>query len=153
MYGDTTQPSKESDYLTPIGFYGRSKLAGEYRVREYMHHTVFRFGNVYGKLEGLEGRGVTEIFMNGGNKIYGDGSQVRDFVHMTYIWSAIMAAIEYPVIWRGVTNIGTGEGTTVNDWFKKFGEGEPEYLPARDVDVSYSVLDNTKMIRRLEACV
>ena len=64
-----------------------------------------------------------------------------------------MAAIEYPVIWRGVTNIGTGEGTTVNDWFKKFGEGEPEYLPARDVDVSYSVLDNTKMIRRLEACV
>lgn len=149
VYGDTTRPSRESDYLAPMNLYGRSKLAGEFRVREYERHTVLRFGNVYGQLHGQSGRGVTEIFMNGGEEIYGDGEQVRDFVSVKMIWKVIESAVYAPVRWRGVTNVGTGKSTTINKWFKKWGKGEPRYLPARALDINFSTLDNTKMLERL----
>lgn len=152
VYGETTRPSLESDYLAPLGLYGRSKLAGEFRIREYKRHTILRFGNVYGRLRGQRGHGVTELFMDGAKQIYGNGNQVRDFVPIRMIWKAIECAVNYPMLWRGVTNVGTKESTTINDWFKKWGKGEPEYVEARPMDIYFSTLDNTKMLERLKQC-
>lgn len=152
VYGNTIKPSKENDYLEPINIYGRSKLSGEYRIREYPRHTILRFGNVYGHMQGKSGNGVTEIFMNGGNKIYGDGTQIRDFVPIRIIWNVINSAINYPVQWRGVINVGTGKGKTINEWFKGWGHGEPEYAPFIDGDVLFSTLNNNKMLERLKLC-
>lgn len=152
VYGESTRPVKESDYLAPLSLYGRSKLAGEFRVREYQRHTVLRFGNVYGKLKGQAGHGVTEAFQSGQRVIYGNGEQIRDFVEIGLIWRVIEAAINYPVIWRGVTNISTGEGVSINEWFEKWGMGVPSYALGRPLEIFNSVLDNTKMFRRLAEC-
>lgn len=149
VYGETTRPSRENDYLAPLNLYGRSKLAGEFRVREYKYHTVLRFGNVYGTLTGQKGRGVTEIFAAGGNKIYGNGEQVRDFVPISMIWNAIEAAVNNRDKWQGVINVSTGISTTINDWFKEWGSGKAEYSPERQFDIQFSTLDNKKMLERL----
>lgn len=152
IYGDSTRPSKESDYAAPMSLYGRSKLAGEFRIREYERHTVLRFGNVFGRMKGERGRGATEIFQAGGKTIYGDGTQVRDFVPIRLIWKVINAAVCQPLIWRGVTNVGTGQGVMLNDWYKRWNKAEPRYEEARLGDIYYSVLDNTKMTERLKLC-
>lgn len=152
VYGESTRPSKENDYLAPFNLYGRSKLAGEFRVREYRRHTVLRFANVYGQLGGHRGHGARERFQDGSRVIYGDGEQVRDFVNISLIWEVIEAAINYPVVWRGVTNVGSGEATSINDWYEEWGKGSPSYAMTRPLEVYYSVLDTTKMLQRLDEC-
>lgn len=152
VYGESPTPHKENDYLVPLNLYGMSKLLGEYQVREYPRHTVFRFSNVYGKAQGLPGHGVTEAFEEGGNTIYGDGEQTRDFIHVNELWRYICLAVNHPDIWQGVFNLSTGESITINDWFKEHGKGEPVYEPAREGDIRYSALDNTKMLVKEELC-
>lgn len=152
IYGESTRPVKESDYAAPMSIYGRSKLAGEFRVREYDRHTVLRFGNVYGRLRGERGHGATEAFQDGGYIIYGDGFQIRDFVPIRLIWKVIDAAITHPVLFRGVTNVGTGRGTTINDWYKRWNKMEPRYELPRAGEINYSVLNNDKMEKRMKSC-
>src|ERR671922_125440 len=76
-----------------------AKLAGEEYLAAWnrLHgtrHTTLRFGNVYGPRQEatLEG-GVVAIFLEAmadgrETKIYGDGSQTRDFVHVDDVVSA-----------------------------------------------------------------
>lgn len=152
VYGESTIAQKENSYLRPVNLYGESKLAGEYHVREYKNHTVLRFANVYGKMGGQPGHGVTELFQAGGKIIYGDGNQTRDFVNIVHIWKAISLARKYPEYWQGVFNISTSEPSTINEWFRLHGRGEPEYRPAREGDIFSSLLDNAKMNNRIALC-
>lgn len=150
VYGESTgDPSKENEYLIPINLYGRSKLAGEYHVREYDIHTVLRFANVYG---GQGGHGVTEAFQGGQAMIYGDGEQVRDFVPVSKIWEIIQLALEYPHLWQGVYNVSLSKPSTINDWYKKHGIGEPVHTDPRAGDIRTSVLDNSKMKEHIALC-
>lgn len=152
VYGDGIGARKESDYLSPINLYGQSKLAGEYYVREYPNHTVFRFANVYGQMDGDEGHGVTEIFQHGGQTIFGDGTQVRDFVPVSKIWEVIQAASDNPGFWQGVYNLSLSKPVTINDWYQRHGRGLPEYVDPREGDIYTSILDNSKMKEHLSLC-
>jgi nucleoside-diphosphate-sugar epimerase len=152
VYGEANYSHVESDMLDPINYYGRGKLAGEYHVREYDKHTVLRFGNVYGRMDGQDGHGVTEIFKAGGNDIYGTGQQIRDFVPVSKIWQVIELAIDYPSYWQGVFNVSLNKPTTINEWFKKHGTGKPDYHLAREGDIHTSMLNNAKMVNRMRQC-
>lgn len=152
VYGEGFKSHKENDYLVPLNLYGMGKLLGEYHVREYPKHTVFRFSNVYGKAQGLPGHGVTEAFEKGGNEIYGDGEQTRDFIHVNELWRYICSAVNHPDKWQGVFNLASGESKSINEWFKIHGTGKPNYKPAREGDIYDSALDNAKAVERLEQC-
>lgn len=152
VYGEGIRPHKENELLVPVNLYGKSKLSGEFRVREYENHTVLRFGNVYDRMHGQDGHGVTELFKAGHKVIFGDGNQVRDFVPISMIWRVIECAVKYPKYWQGVFNISTSDPVTINDWYKRYGRGEPVYEPVREGDIYMSMLDNTKMKDRLALC-
>ena len=163
IYGECQRPAREGDDLDPLSPYGTSKLAGEGYLATWnrLHgarHVTLRFANVYGsrQLPKLEG-GVVAIFMDRlragqGVTIFGDGEQTRDFVHVSDVVAAMLAAAGRHD--GGIFNVGTGRDTSVNELFAACCqvagvEVEAEYAPARPGDLLRSVLDVTHAEREL----
>ena len=154
IYGECERPAREDDERRPLSPYGTSKLAGEAYLQTWnrLHgsrHVVLRFANVYGprQLPKLEG-GVVAIFMDRlrageGVRIYGDGEQVRDWVYVGDIVSAVLAAAGRD---GGVLNVGTGRATSVNELFETCRrvagvDAAAKHADPRPGDVLRSVLD------------
>ena len=121
IYGECTSPVSESAERQPLAPYGTSKLCGEEYLATWnrLHgtrHVSLRFANVYGPRQEPHGEaGVVAIFMGllregGTPRIYGDGSQTRDYVFVEDVVEAMFAAVESK---GGVFNIGTGVETSV----------------------------------------
>jgi UDP-glucose 4-epimerase len=153
IYGDCERPAREDDPRRPLSPYGVAKLSGEEYLAGWnrLHgtrHTALRFGNVYGARQEatLEG-GVVSIFLDAmaagrETKIYGDGSQTRDFVHVDDVVAAIMTAPGA----GGVFNVGGGIETSVAELHAQCravtGDDRlPLFEAAREGDVMRSVLD------------
>jgi nucleoside-diphosphate-sugar epimerase len=82
----------ESPY--PETLYGKSKFLGEQIVRMACeNYTILRLANVYGN---GDGNGAADIFERGGNKIYGDGKQIRDYIHVDEVTGAIAQVVANP---------------------------------------------------------
>jgi UDP-glucose 4-epimerase len=156
MYGECERPAREDDPKLPLSPYGAAKLAGEEYLAAWNRlsgtsHVSLRLGNVYGPRQeaGLEG-GVVAIFlerMAAGEEtfIYGDGRQVRDFVHAGDVARAMLAAAGRN---GGVYNVGTGVATPIFDLHalctRVTGyQREPTFAPPRRGDLQRSVLDPT----------
>jgi len=118
VYSGNREPVKhEGMTLDPQSIYGITKLMGERLCEEAEEKygltcASLRLLNVYG--EG--GRGVINKFAAAvrGDKhitIYGDGSQVRDYIHVDDVVKAVIAIGEGRL--PGAYNIGTGEGHDV----------------------------------------
>lgn len=161
VYGESTNfPLQESECIIPTSPYGLTKLNNE-RYAKYFHQayglesTGLRFFNVFGPGQKASSAyaGVISIFMEKAmNKqpitIYGDGSQIRDFVFVHDIVKALIrgAENENPI---DVYNVGTGHGITVNELFGHIKEitgypDNPNYAPARLGDVHKSISDPSK---------
>ena len=81
--------------------------------------------------------------------VWGDGEQVRDFIHVDDIVGAIFAAIEQNI--AGPVNLGTGLPTSFNDLAALVCAAagyEPSirHLPAEPVGVQWRVCDPTRML-------
>jgi UDP-glucose 4-epimerase len=124
-YGDPLfAPQTEEHPLNPLSPYGCAKVAVEFYMNAFRHvyglkTVALRYANVYGPRQSALGEaGVIAIFadrMKRGEEvtINGDGGQTRDFVHVSDVVAANMAAIERDV--TGAFNVGTGIETSVND--------------------------------------
>lgn len=145
VYADSTIAHKENDLTPAPTIYGRSKLIGEQLITQgCQRRTILRLANVYGN---GDGNGAIDIFKRGGNKIYGDGEDVRDYVSVGVVCEAIKRIALDPAKYNGeIFNISSCIPVTTNEAYMKFGnEGLPaEYVPARGFDVRHSVLDNKK---------
>ena len=122
IYGECERPAREDDPCLPLSPYGAAKLAGEGYLGAFARlygtpHLALRFGNVYGPRQDPHGEaGVVAIFLgrllDGGQcRIFGDGSQSRDYVYVGDVARATLAALDSSV--EGVLNIGTGTATSV----------------------------------------
>ena len=112
-------------------------------------HVSLRYGNVFGPRQDPHGEaGVVAIFMNslregGTPKIFGDGSQTRDYVYVGDVVAASLAAVRQD---GGVFNVGTGVETSVRDLYERV-QGvsgitrEAELAPPRPGELQRSVLD------------
>jgi UDP-glucose 4-epimerase len=156
IYGECDRPAPESAAREPFSPYGVSKLAGE----EYLaadrrlngtRHVSLRYANVYGPRQDPKGEaGVVAIFFNcfargEQARIFGDGKQTRDFVHVEDVVQATIAAAGAA---GGVFNVGTGVETSIADLFEACREvaatrAEPEFAAARVGELQRSVLDPT----------
>jgi UDP-glucose 4-epimerase len=163
IYGECDGPAPESAERRPISPYGISKLAGEEYLAGWNRlfgstHVALRFGNVYGSRQeaNLEG-GVIAIFLDAmaagkETKIFGDGTQTRDFVYVADVVRATLAAAGHA---GGVFNVGTGVETSVAELHAACRrvtgyEQEPTYEPARSGDVLRSVIDPSLAGRELD---
>ena len=154
IYGECTSPAPEDTAREPLAPYGTSKLCGEEYLATYNRlygtsHVSLRFGNVYGPRQDPHGEaGVVAIFIgllrDGGTpKIFGDGTQTRDYVYVGDVARATLAAVGQA---GGVFNIGTGVETSVVDLFAACRavagvDVEAEHAPARAGELQRSVLD------------
>jgi UDP-glucose 4-epimerase len=116
-------PVAEEHPTQPISNYGVSKLAVEHYVRVYgvnsgLSYAVLRYANVYGPRQNTAGEaGVVALFCEAmlrgeAASIHGDGRQTRDFVFVTDVARANLAALTATA--SGVFNVGTGTETDVN---------------------------------------
>jgi len=163
IYGECEGPAREDHPRAPLAPYGVSKLAGEEYIAAYnrlygVAHVSLRFGNVYGPRQDPKGEaGVVAIFMNRlregeAPKIFGDGTQTRDYVYVGDVVAATLAAAEHA---GGVLNVGTGVETSVLELYERIQrvagvEREPEFADARPGELQRSVLDASLAKRELD---
>jgi UDP-glucose 4-epimerase len=132
IYGDhTTPPNAETTAKEPDSPYAIGKLASEYYLAYYarirgLDTVSVRFANVYGPRQDPHGEaGVVAIFcgrlLEGRPlTVFGDGSQTRDYVHVSDVADACVRAIDAQLpppsrIDARAFNIGTGVATSVLD--------------------------------------
>ena len=154
--------SEESE-ARPRSVYGADKFACELhaRVASQLHGLSavgLRLFNVYGARQDPASpySGVVSIFVArllGGLPImiYGDGGQLRDFVHVGDAVEAFIAAMAAKRPGDTVCNVCTGRGTSINDLAEAIGASigiRPSIIhrPARAGDVRRSVGDPRRAI-------
>ena len=164
IYGDPpTIPCDEQTPVCPLTPYALSKYASELYLHLFnqaygLDYTILRYANVYGPGQNPHGEaGVIAIFaglMLDGRRpsIYGDGEQQRDFVYISDVVAANLAAVN-----RGdgqTYNIGAGAPVSINriyallQRYTGFGE-EAVYRPARAGEVRDIALDAGRATRDL----
>ena len=166
--GVQTPPLHEELAPHPASPYGASKLAGEGYCSAYFHcfgveSVVLRFGNVYGEGSTLKASVVAKFIKQAlaGEKleIYGDGSQTRDFIHISDLVNAILAAATTPGVGGETFQIATASETTVGELTEKLvaalaeeGVSDVEYFngEARQGDVQRNFSDTSKAKRMLD---
>ena len=124
VYGNTTKiPISEDFERKPINPYGITKLEDEYLSEKFSRLGTqiigLRYFNVYGKGQTPSYAGViTKFLENIKNEkppiIFGDGSQIRDFIFIDDVCSANLSAMKSDVK-TGFYNIGTGIATSIKN--------------------------------------
>lgn len=183
VYGPRTTTCVESMPCNPQATYGLSKWLGEL----YCHHfaTVFglptivaRYFNVWGARQNpiVSYAGAAAIFdyalaHNKPITIYGDGTQTRDFIHVTEVVRANLV-----LAYAGATgqlnfkdkpdsrafNIATGKSMSINSLLEQCKKAYPNYqgaityAPARLGDIAHSRASCSKyrpLLRKVEKSV
>ncbi|SDR32696.1 NAD-dependent epimerase/dehydratase family protein [Thermostaphylospora chromogena] len=139
--------------LRPLTPYGATKAAAEMLLSPYasvygMQACALRFANVYGPGMGHKDSFVPRLMraaaLGTGVQIYGDGTQLRDYVHVDDVVQAVLVA------WRSGHNgplvVGSGESVSVNDLVKTArdvtgAEIPVEHVPAKQGEMPAVVLD------------
>jgi len=123
--------------LNPESPYGLSKKTAEEYIKMLCNdYVILRLSSIYGK----KPVGVVDNFIRGDKcVIYGDGSAIRDFVHVDDIIEALMMANGWP---KGTYDCGSGVGTRVIDLAEATGK-EIIFEPERRGEIHESILENT----------
>ena len=122
----------KSPIMSPYGF---SKWASaEYLKLFHKDYVICTFPNVYGRND----KSVVDKFRSSKKvKVYGDGLQLRDYVHVDDIIKALVLAKDWP---KGEYELGSGVATSV----LQLAEGkEIEYAPKRKEARESLLINNT----------
>ena len=121
IYGQVNGITSENHYPRPNWAYGVSKLAAEkycdiFNDYKDLPIVSLRYGITYGEREWF--RRVLTIFLkrvllNLPPVIFGDGKQIRDFIYVGDVVRLHNLCLESEVANGKVYNVGTGEGTTI----------------------------------------
>jgi len=149
VYGNPIRiPIKESDGKNPINPYAETKLKKEELAIKYSKIGVsvigLRYFNVFGNGQSKEYAGVLKLFLECIRdklppKINGDGTQFRDFVHVSDVVDANIMSMNSNIT-HEFFNVGTNTTITILDLAKTIIECsglniEPIFGPALDGDV------------------
>jgi len=124
IYGDINKiPITEDFEREPINPYGLTKLEDEYLAEKYSKSGTqiigLRYFNVYGLGQTLDYAGVITKFLENISSgkspiIFGDGSQIRDFIFVKDVARANLAAMTSSID-HGFFNVGTGIAISIKD--------------------------------------
>jgi UDP-glucose 4-epimerase len=153
-------PVPESHPFAPITAYGVSKVAvelylGFYRSIAGLDCRIARISNPFGagqsptRLQGAASAFLFKALAGEQIDIWGDGSVVRDFIHVSDLaegLSSIALASQEDIGPRPAFNIGSGVGISLSGIVATIAEHlgrelDVRYHPARPFDVAVSVLD------------
>ncbi|MBX3168664.1 MAG: GDP-mannose 4,6-dehydratase [Candidatus Eremiobacteraeota bacterium] len=168
IYGSALHtPMDEQHPLRPTTVYGASKLAGEvYTLAAELPVTVARPFNTYGPREHHQGasgevipRFVVRIANGLAPIIFGDGSQTRDFTHVSDTARGLMLAAERPEGRGQIVNLARGREVSIARiaelLLQKMGRADlqPEFRRARpsDVDRHFAATGKARELLGFEA--
>lgn len=161
---------REDDWTRPTSPYGTSKLMTEQMLRDiYVAHgmntVVLRFFNVAGadplcvtgqtspNATHLVTQAVRAAVLGRPFKIYGDGKQVRDYIHVADVAEAVTRSLEWTARHNGVLtlNVGSGIGHSVQQVLETVTFVSKKHFPIvaaqpREGDPR-SIVADTKLIR------
>lgn len=166
IYGSCTEPTPETLDITVNTGYEASKMAREQYAEYFSNHygiscagmRLFSVYQGYGGAESHKGEYANVIaqfaddIANGRSpKLYGDGTQTRDFTYVDDVVRGLIDAGEHGL--DGVFNLGTGKRVSFNRIVELINDEldtnvEPEYVPnpiPEDVYVYDTCADHTKM--------
>ena len=168
VYGNhqVHSPISEDTSTHPISLYGTSKLMIEqigflYHVQKGLPFVVARPSNAYGpgqlpfRGQGFVATAFASALEGRVLNIFGDGSVVRDFIHVRDIAAALLALIQSGHLGEPY-NIGTAQAISIRTLVEKYispivrengFELLCQYTSARGVDVAYNVVSNDKIHR------
>jgi UDP-glucose 4-epimerase len=164
IYGEQDYfPADENHPARPVSPYGISKRSFElylfyYSVTYGLDATCLRYANVYGERQNPHGEaGVVAIFLNRllageAPTINGEGLQTRDYVHVSDVVRANVAAAGRPGY--HIYNVGTGVETSVVDLYKEIARSlgsdlQARHGPAKAGEQQRSVVDGSLGRREL----
>jgi UDP-glucose 4-epimerase len=167
VYGDCKRlPIRETARVRPCSPYGADKYGSELHARIASEvygvpNVGLRFFNVYGPRQNPSSpyAGVISIFceqlrQNKPIEIFGDGSQTRDFVYISDVIAALIAAMDRVRECPPVLNVCSGAPTSVIDLARLIGElcgYEPQirFRPTRLGEIAHSWGDCSLIRHRL----
>ena len=124
VYGESKQtPIGEQHSCNPINPYGMTKLQDEVLATKYVNQGAkiigLRYFNIFGKGQTGSYAGVITRFLQRISAkqdlvIFGDGTQIRDFIYVTDVARANLTAMQNSVE-SGFFNIGTGVPTSIKE--------------------------------------
>lgn len=153
-------PIDEEHPTNPISSYGVTKLSIEKYLN--LHSHLFgvrcinlRVSNPYGERQRSDiAQGVIATFLAKAMRgervsIWGDGSVIRDYIHVTDVATAVSIALCYGGS-RRTFNVGSGSGQSLNDIVDVVSTVTGsrllvDYMPGRSFDVPVSVLDISRI--------
>ena len=152
VYGECRRGRRlrESARRIPVSPYGLSKATADAYLMQLAPDAglSLTIGNVYGPGDsGVIAKFADAIRHGNRPRIYGDGSQTRDFVHVTDVSAAIVSACASTH--TGSINIGSGKATAIADLLQIVAEtmgrqADPVYVPRIDGEVLHNRLDITR---------
>lgn len=161
VYGNQKEIFNERTKREPVSLYGLSKLNFE-NILQFYHNTkglefmIIRPSNPYGFGQNINGKQgliaviMGKIFRNEPIEIWGDGTAVKDYIHIDDFCFYVNALISNDNSWNDIYNIGSGVGKSVNDVIAAFRScniflPEITYKTAIASDVKRMILDCTKL--------
>jgi UDP-glucose 4-epimerase len=169
-YGDAPElPKLETMAPAPISPYGASKLAGEYYCQVYaaafgLETVALRYFNVFGPRQDPKSeyaavipKFITAALAGQAPRIFGDGTQSRDFCHIDNVVEANLKAASAPAtqVSGQMFNIACGVATTLNQVVAVIGDilgrtVDARHEPDRAGDIKHSLADIGKARSRLD---
>lgn len=155
VYGKALKlPIGEDHPTNPLCAYGITKLAIEkylflYQQLYGLNYVVLRLSNPYGGRQPTQStQGAIAVFLgkvlrNEMIEVWGDGSIIRDYVHITDVVRAMLCSIKY----EGpscILNIGSGHGRSLNEILE-----EIEFVTGLSLKRTYSI----QRLFDVKACV
>jgi UDP-glucose 4-epimerase len=153
-------PVDEGHPLNPIVPYGTNRVSAERLIasetaRHGLEATVLRPSNVYGPGQpARRGQGVIAAFLDASRRnvacvVYGDGSIVRDYVHIDDLGDVVVTVVESRDV-PSPLNVGSGEPVSLLELANIIRNvtGRPLTLahqPTRHYDVKKIVLDVSRL--------
>jgi UDP-glucose 4-epimerase len=168
VYGDSSSARfQERSAELPLTAYGADKRGSELHAHvAWQVHQVptigLRFFNVYGPRQNPSSpySGVISIFADHVRSgmpitIYGDGSQVRDFIHVTDVVACLRAAMNRCHEGASTYDVCTGTATSITDLadlLSRIAGRSPEirFAPWRTGDIRYSVGERDRAAQELQ---
>jgi UDP-glucose 4-epimerase len=147
----------EQASLKPLTPYGATKAAGEMLMSAYtssygVRCVALRLTNVYGPgmqaKDSIVARLMRAIRLGNTFEIYGDGTQVRDYVHALDVTAAARLGLSDPG-WSGPMVIGTGRSLSVHEVIDAVrnvtgADVEVRHGPARPGEMPAVIVDSSR---------
>jgi UDP-glucose 4-epimerase len=156
IYGRESDKIHEDSNLSPINYYGYSKLMIENHIRflnrtKNLQYLILRPSNVYGRYQRIESKQgfiavvLGKVLSNSIVEIWGNGEVIRDYIDVQDVCQGLRRLMDANVI-NMTFNLGSGEGKSLNEVVSIIERTverriEVVYKSKRSVDVDQVVLD------------